>query len=217
MSRNCYFYPCKIMGKKDPRIDAYVKKSAEFAQPILKHFRDVVHGVCPEVEETMKWSFPHFDYRGSMMCSIASFKRHCAITFWKASLMQDGKKLTDKAKTEEAMGHLGRITSVKDLPEDSVLISYIKEGMKLNEAGVKLTGTSKSAAPKTLQVPGYFLKALKANKEALRYFKKFSHSQQKEYVDWITEAKTDVTRNKRVETSVEWLSEGKIRNWKYVK
>jgi uncharacterized protein YdeI (YjbR/CyaY-like superfamily) len=205
------------MGKKDPRIDAYIKKSAEFAQPVLKHFRELVHTACPEVEETMKWSMPHFDYKGSMMCSMASFKQHCAISFWKASLMSSGKKLTDMAKTEAAMGHLGRITALKDLPKDSVLIKYIKEGMKLNDAGIKLPGTSKSAAPKTLKVPTYFLKALKTNQKALEHFEKFPYSQKKEYVEWITDAKTEATRDKRMATAVEWLSEGKIKNWKYVK
>jgi len=214
MLRDLLFLFCM---KKDPRIDAYIKKSAEFARPILEHFRELVHKACPEVEETVKWSFPHFDYKGSMMCSMASFKQHCAVNFWKASLMSDAEKLIGMAKTETSMGHLGRISSLKDLPKDAVLIKYIREGMKLNESGIKLPGNSRSAAPKTLKVPPYFLKELKANKKALEHFEKFSFSQKKEYVDWITEAKTEATRNKRMATAVEWLSEGKIRNWKYAK
>ena len=113
------------MGKRDKRIDTYILKSADFAVPILNHLRELVHVACPEVEETMKWSFPHFDYKGEMMCSMASFKQHCAFGFWKASLMKD-KSLMENAKGETAMGPLGRLTSLKDLPSDKKLIAYIK-------------------------------------------------------------------------------------------
>lgn len=205
------------MPKKDARIDAYIKHSAAFAQPILSHFRSLVHSACPDVEETMKWSFPHFDYKGSMMCSMASFKQHCAIGFWKAALMKDSATLTGMAKSEAAMGHLGRIASLKDLPKDSVLTRYIKDAMQLNDSGAKLPGKSQSSKAQPLSVPGYFTKALSASKKAQQTFTAFSYSQQKEYVDWVTEAKTEATRNKRLQTSIEWLSEGKIRNWKYVK
>jgi uncharacterized protein YdeI (YjbR/CyaY-like superfamily) len=204
------------MANKDKRIDAYIAKAAPFAQPILKHFRELVHKVCPEVEETMKWSFPHYDYKGSMMCSIAAFKQHCAINFWKAPLMKNGKELVEKAKTEEAMGHLGKITSLKDLPKDAVLSKYIKEGMRLNDEGVKLSPKPKPAAQKEIATPDYFLAAIKKNKKALKVWEEFSPGKRKEYIQWITEAKTEDTRNSRMETAVEWISEGKIRNWKYL-
>src|SRR5205085_5821992 len=122
------------MGKKAKVIDAYIAKSADFAKPVLNHIRKLVHEACPDVEEKMKWSFPHFDYKGEMMCSMAAFKQHCAFGFWKAALMKD-PKLVENAKTEEAMGHMGRITSLKDLPPDKKLTGYIKEAMKLNELG----------------------------------------------------------------------------------
>ncbi len=205
------------MGKKDKRIDDYIAKSADFAKPILKHFRELVHKACPDVEETWKWSFPHFDYKGSMMCSMAAFKQHCAVGFWKASLMSDAKALVAKAKTEEAMGHMGRITSLKDLPKDQVLIKYIKEGMKLNDEGIKLPSRAKSTAKKELEVPSYFLAALKKNKKALKTFEGFNHTNKKEYVEWVAEAKTDATRLTRLTTAIEWMSEGKIRHWKYAK
>lgn len=205
------------MPKRDPRIDAYIAKSADFAKPILRHFRELVHATCPEVEETMKWSFPHFDYRGSMMCSVASFKQHCAINFWKAELMKDGKALTDMAKTEVAMGHLGRITSLKDLPKDSQLTKYIRQAMKLNDDGVKLSPKTKANTLPEPEVPDYFKKALTKNKAALKTFTAFSNSCKREYLDWVTEAKTEATRLKRLDQAVEWMSEGKIRHWKYQK
>jgi len=204
------------MGK-DKRIDAYIAKSADFAKPILTHFRSLVHKACPEVEETMKWSFPHFDYKGSMMCSMASFKQHCAVGFWKASLLSDAKKLIDKAKTEEAMGHLGKITSLKDLPKDTVLLKYIKEAMKLNDEGIKLSTKAKPAAKKDLVIPIYFTAALKKNKAALKTFEGFSYTNKKEYVEWVTGAKTEETRHSRLTAALEWMSEGKIRHWKYAK
>ncbi len=203
------------MGKKDPRVDTYIAKSQEFAKPILEHFRELVHKACPDVEETIKWSFASFDYKGPL-CSMASFKQHCAIGFWKAALMKD-TKLIANAKSESAMGHLGRITSLKDLPKDKELIAYLKEATKLNADGVKLPAKPKSKEPKELVVPDYFTKILKRNKKSLETFNNFSYSNKKEYVEWITEAKTEETRNKRIATAIEWLAEGKVRNWKYVK
>lgn len=203
------------MVKKDPRIDVYIAKSQDFAKPILEHLRDLVHKACPEVEETIKWGFPHFNYKG-MMCSMAAFKKHCAFSFWKASLMKD-KKLIENAKSESAMGHLGKITSLKDLPSDKVLLSYIKEAMKLNEDDEKLSTKKVAKAKKEIIVPDYFIKALKKSKFAQKTFENFSPSHKKEYIEWITEAKTEETRNKRIATAIEWLAEGKQRNWKYIK
>lgn len=205
------------MFKKDPRIDAYIAASEDFAKPILNHFRELVHKTCPDVEETIKWSFPHFDYKGNVMLSMASFKKHCAINFWKAALMKDGKKLTDMAKTEVAMGHLGRITSLKDLPKDSELIKYIRQGMKLNEAGIKLSPKTKPDPKRELEVPEDFMKVISKNKKALKTFEGYSYSNKKEYVEWITGAKTDATRSKRMNDAIDWMSEGKIRHWKYLK
>ena len=198
-----------------PRIDAYIDKSASFAQPILTHLRDLVHQACPDVEETMKWSMPHFDYKG-VMCSMASFKQHCSFSFWKAFLLNDPKGYIKEraAQGGEGMGHLGRITSLKDLPPDKVLIDLIKQAKRLNDEGVKLPSKEKKA-PKELATPDYFLNELKKNKSALAVFENFSPSQKKEYVQWITEAKSEDTRNKRMATALEWIAEGKKRNWKY--
>lgn len=200
------------MAKKDPRVDAYISKSQEFAKPILEHFRDLVHKVCPDAEETIKWGIPSFDYKGPY-CMIAAFKQHCAVIFWKASLMKDARLIAN-AKSEVSMGHLRKIRSIKDLPKDKVLISYLKEAAKLNKEGAKLPPRSK--AKKELAVPESFSKAIKKNRKATETFKNFSHSKKKDYVDWVTEAKTDETRKKRIATSIEWLAEGKQRNWKYI-
>ena len=122
----------------DPRIDEYISRSAEFAKPILSHLRSVVHKACPGVTETMKWSFPHFDYAGSILCSMASFKQHCTFGFWLGSLMPDPDKILSAVGEKTAMGHFGQIKSMKDLPSDKVLIKYIKEAMALNEKGIKI-------------------------------------------------------------------------------
>ena len=201
------------MATKDKRIDAYIAKSADFAKPILIHIRTLVHKACPAVEETMKWSFPHFDYKGEMMCSVAAFKQHCAFGFWKAKLMTD-TKLVERAKSEEAMGHLGKITSKKDLPSDKVMIAYIKEAMKLNDEGLKVA-KPKPTKVKVVPVPKYFLAALERNESAWTNFENFPPSHRKEYVLWITEAKQEATREKRMAQAIEWISEGKGRNWKY--
>jgi hypothetical protein len=199
------------MGTRDKRVDAYIAKSAEFARPILAHVREIVHEGCPGVEETIKWGFPHFDYKG-MMCGMAAFKQHCALTFWKQSkLAVDGAQ----EKSKEAMGQFGRIMSTKDLPSKRVLLGYVRKAAELNEHGIKAERPKKSAGKKELVIPDYFTAALKKNKKALATFEAFPYSRKKDYVEWVTEAKTDETRNKRLATSVEWLAEGKSRNWKY--
>jgi len=203
------------MTKKDARIDLYISKSADFAKPILIHIRELVHTACPDVEETMKWSFPHFDYKG-MICSMAAFKQHCAFGFWKAALMKD-KSLVANAESESAMGHFGKITSLKDIPSDKKMIAYITEAMMLNDNGVKLPAKKKEVADnKEIKAPDYFLKAIKKNKKAFTTFENFSPSHKREYIEWIAEAKTEETRNRRLETAIEWMAEGKSRNWKYI-
>jgi uncharacterized protein YdeI (YjbR/CyaY-like superfamily) len=197
------------MPSTDKRVDAYIAKSAEFAQPILRTIRETVHEACPEVEETIKWSMPFFMYKG-ILCNMASFKQHCAIHIWKG----DGV-VEDKTKSDEAMGQFGRITTIKDLPPKRVLAGYIKKAMQLHDSGAKTARPKKSGDKKELVVPSYFSAVLKKNKKAQTTFDGFPYSKRKEYVEWVTEAKTDETRDRRLKTSVEWLAEGKARNWKY--
>jgi uncharacterized protein YdeI (YjbR/CyaY-like superfamily) len=200
------------MKNTDARIDAYIEKSAEFARPILNHIRNIVHEACPEIEETMKWSMPFFDYKGTV-CNMAAFKQHCALGFWKASLMKDPHNILTEGN--EAMGQLGKITRVEDLPPDGILIDYIKEAVRLNEEGVKAPSKPKTTEKKVLVIPEYFVSALEENASASEHFEKFSPSKKKDYVEWISEAKTEDTRNKRLATAIEWIAEGKARNWKY--
>ena len=196
------------MGTRDPRIDAYIAKSADFAQPILTHLRDVVHASCPEVVETMKWSSPFFDYHGPL-CNMAAFKAHVGFGFWKGALVVDSIASTD----EPSAGQFGRITSLKDLPSKSQLAAYIKKAAKLNEEGV---ATPKVKKPKPeLPVPEALVTALAKNKKARAVFDGFSPSQKREYSEWIADAKSDETRARRLEQAIEWISEGKTRNWKY--
>jgi uncharacterized protein YdeI (YjbR/CyaY-like superfamily) len=202
------------MPSFDPRIDAYIEKAAPFAQPIMEHIREVVHKACPQVEETVKWGFPHFEYKG-ILCNMAAFKKHCSFGFWKAALMKDEKNVLNVAN-KHSMGHFDKITSLKDLPADKILISYIKEAMRLNEEDIKLPAKPKSAKPE-LETPAELLAALKKNKTAQKTFENFSPSHKREYIEWITEAKTDATREKRIATTIEWLTEGKSRHWKYTK
>jgi len=200
------------MIQKDKRIDAYILKSADFAKPVLNHLRSLVHNACPKVEETIKWGFPHFDYKG-MMCSMAAFKQHCAFGFWKTKLMKDAKEMM--GQNEYAMGHLGKIRSLKDLPPDKKITAWIKEAMKLNDDDVKLPERKKSVFTKEIEVPDALQKALIKNKLAATTFSNFSPSHKNEYIEWINEAKTEETKSKRIATTIEWLMEGKSRNWKY--
>ena len=197
------------MGKRDPRVDTYIANSADFARPILTHVRAVVHEACPEVEETIKWGMPHFDYQG-ILCGMASFTEHCAFHIWKGSLI-----VGDGAR--EAMGQFGRITRVSDLPSKKAIAVYIRQAMKLREDGVKNPARSKPRKTAKLVVPTELASALKKNKKAAAAFEGFPPSHKREYADWISEAKRDETRKRRVDAAVEWMAEGKSRNWKYEK
>ena len=196
------------MGKRDPRVNTYIAKSADFAKPILKHIREVVHEGCPEVEE-MKWGMPHFEYEG-ILCGMGSFREHCALHVWKGSLI-----VGDRSR--EAMGQFGRITRISDLPSEKILAGYIKQAMKLREDGVKNPARSKRRKEAALVVPSELTSALNKNKKAAAAFKEFPPSHKREYADWISEAKREDTRKRRADTAVEWVAEGKSRNWNYEK
>lgn len=197
------------MPVTDPRVDAYIERSKDFAKPILNHIRELVHDACPEVVETMKWSFPHFDYKG-MMCSMAAFKEHCTFGFWKQSLLEASAFPAEKT----AMGSFGRLRSAADLPGGKTMKKLIADAMKLNDEGIKVK-KAVSREKKELVVPDVLLEALARDDKAAETFNNFPYSCKKEYVEWITEAKTDSTRDKRLATTIEWLGEGKRRNWKY--
>jgi len=200
------------MNQTDPHIDAYISKSADFAQPILKHLRQLVHQASPQITETMKWSMPFFEYKGTL-CNMAAFKQHCTFGFWKGAMLADPEKILN-IKDDNSMGQLGRITSLADLPSDELLIQYIHEAILLNEQGVKNV-KAKPVAKTELLIPEYFTNFLNDYPQAKDNFDKGSYSHKKEYVDWIVEAKTEATRQKRMQTAAEWLAEGKSRNWKY--
>jgi uncharacterized protein YdeI (YjbR/CyaY-like superfamily) len=200
------------MGKTDKTIDDYIAKSKDFAKPILTHIRELVHAAVPEVEETLKWSCPHFVLKGTI-CSMAGFNEHCSIGFWKAGLMRDPHRLF--MNPSEGMGHMRHLKSLADLPADEILIEYIQEAAELNRMGVKPAAKPKSTEKKELVVPEYFTAALKKNKKANETFESFNFSKKKDYVEWLTEAKTEATRDKRMATALEWLAEGKSRMWKY--
>ena len=191
------------------QFDAYIAKSPDWAQPVLTRIREIVHEACPDVEEELKWSSPAFVYHG-IMCGMAAFKEYVTFHFWKGELVT-GTPLG--ANGMGAAAQFGRMTNVKDLPPKKQLVAYIKTAMKLNEEGVKVERPKKKRP--TLSMPDYFLTAIKRNKKALTAYEKFSPSHRREYIEWIIDAKTDVTRDKRVAQAVEWMAEGKSRNWKY--
>lgn len=201
------------MGSYSPQIDQFILKSQPFAQPILNHLRALIHAACPEVEEKLKWGMPFFDYKGEMMCHIAAFKQHCAFGFWKAALMKD-PQLMARAKEEKAMGHLGKIQTMQDLPTDSKIVKWVREAMKLNDQGIKLPPKSK-VNKSAITVPDDLKLALKKNAAARRTFDQFSPACQREYLDWITDAKRPETRLRRLDQAIEWMAEGKKRNWKF--
>jgi uncharacterized protein YdeI (YjbR/CyaY-like superfamily) len=202
------------MGSRDPRIDAYIARQKDFAKPILAHIRDVVHATCPDVEETLKWSSPFFMYRGAPLCMMSGFKAHAVFGFWKGKLIEGVSP--NRNAGGEAMGNFGKLTSVTDLPSRKVLTSLIRQAMKLNEEGITVPRAKRGTRPEAA-VPAELKAALAMSRKAAAQFAAFPPSHRREYVQWINEAKRDETKAKRVAQAVEWIAEGKGRNWKYEK
>lgn len=196
------------MASRDPRIDAYIAKSAEFARPILEHLRALVHEGCPEVEETLKWSMPAFLHGGAILCSMAAFKQHASFGFWRHAEVVGGE-------AAEGMGSFGKLTSLRDLPPKRQLLAYVKKAAALNASGAAKPRTPKAAPKPMPEIPDDFAAALRASPEARRVFDAFAPSHRREYLEWILEAKRPETRAKRIAQAVEQMVEGKSRNWKY--
>jgi uncharacterized protein YdeI (YjbR/CyaY-like superfamily) len=203
------------MPEMDNRVDAYIEKAAPFAKPILLKLRRLIFQACPEAKETIKWSFPNYEVHGAMLCSMAAFKEHCAMGFWKASLLKDRDAILHLAD-KNSMGHLDRLVSLKDLPADKILLAYLKEAALLNKNNVKVVRL-KTAPKKELTLPKVLATALRKSKKAFTTFEAFPPSQRREYIEWISEAKTEETVIKRLAATIEWLEEGKSRHWKYKK
>ena len=192
----------------DPRIDAYIGRAESFAQPILNHVRARVHAAAPEAEETMKWSAPSFTVDGKILLTMAAFKAHAAVNFWR------GQEIGDGGPKAGAMGQFGKLTSVDDLPSDRELDVLIREAATLAKTAPAPRKTKHAPKPAPPMHPD-FARALAGNAKAKAVLDGFSPSAQRDYLEWISEAKHDATRAKRIATAVEWLAEGKKRHWKY--
>lgn len=199
------------MGQRIAAVDDYIARQRPFAVPILEHLRKVVHETCPEVVEVIKWGHPHFEHRGPL-AGMAAFTAHATFGFWKEALLRKGDAPLGRPNAK-AMGSFGRLTSLADLPADRALRALLRRAMKLNEDGVKLPSRSRKA--NAVRPPADFLPAVRGNRRALATWQSLAPSHRREYVEWVTEARTAPTRQRRLATTVEWLAEGKRRNWRY--
>jgi len=195
--------------KKDPRIDAYIRKAAPFARPILTRVRRVMHSALPDVEETLRWGHPTFMHKG-LLGGFAAFKQHATLGFWKHALLVKQLPKVDG----KGMGNFGRLTSVDELPSDAALARLVKAAAKLNADGTKMPRPKGPKKP-PVRTPAYLVGALQKNRKALATYEAFPEGKRRDYVEWLTEAKTDTTRAKRLDTAIAWMAEGKSRNWKY--
>jgi len=200
------------MGTRDPRVDAYIDKAGAFAQPILRHLRELIHEAEPAVEETIKWGFPHFQHQGTL-CHMAAFKQHCAFGFAKGELILPA----ENEVTTNVMSHFGRLTAIADLPDRATLVGYVREAVRLNREGVKPPKADPAKRAAEVEIPAAFRAALEKNPVAAEAFAKFPPGYRREYVEWIADAKREETRDRRIATAIEWIAEGKPRNWKYMK
>ncbi len=200
------------MATKDPRVDIYIAEAGEFARPILQHLRKVIHQGCPAAVETIKWGCPFFDYQG-LLCGFAAFKAHCSMFFWRDI---DVSRWLPKTNTAGAgMGQFGKLTSMADLPKDSVLLACVRAAVEQRDSPASKPKRARKPG-KELPVPADLKKALAANAKAATTFKIFAPSHRRAYLDWIADAKQPATRARRLQTTIEWLSAGKPQNWKYL-
>lgn len=197
--------------RKDPRIDDYIDNAAPFARPILSHLRKLVHAGCPEIDETIKWSHATFVYRGKIFAGMAAFKEHATFGFWHQGM--EKVLAADGFKSGDAMGLMGRISCLADLPNDKAMLRYVKAAMALHDSGVASRPPPKPKA--AVKTPSDLAAALRKNKKAAATWDDFSPSARREYICWITEAKREETRAARLATTIEWVANGKPRNWKY--
>lgn len=193
-------------------VDAYIEKQPEWAQEILLKLRHIFHKACPKVIEKIRWRMPQFDHEGPMI-SVSAHKAHVRVTFWKGGLMADEAQLFTESE-REGMGHV-KLSTVKEIPTQKVLVPYIKEAMKLNEEGAKIACSTRNEKEE-IEMPAEFAAALKKNQKAGRQFDAFAPSYQRDYIEWIADAKTEKTMLKRIDQGIEWIAEGKPRNWKYM-
>lgn len=200
-------------ARQNPDVDRYFATVEDFAKPIAQHLRLLIHSACPDIIEEIKWGIPHFDYAGEMMCIFAAYKKHCSFSFWKDSLMSDDRLKMNSAQPA-AKRFMGRLTRLEDLPPDDYLIAWIKEAMSLNERGIKRPAKP-SAKPKDTAIPPEFAERLASHPEVKAIFEGKSPSFKREYYIWIGDAKTESTRNKRIDEAMAWIAEGKGRFWKY--
>ena len=196
--------------RKDPRVDAYVAKAAPFAQPILKTLRAAVHAACPDVEETVKWGMPAFVTDGRILCGMAAFKAHATFGFW-----HKGMQAVTGAGSTGMIGALGRITSPADLPPAKTLRVWLRKAVELNASGEPARPRPERKPAGAVVVPADLAAALKKSPKAKAIFDGFPPGRRREYAEWITEAKREETRARRLATAVEWIAQGKARNWKY--
>lgn len=197
---------------RDPRIDAYIDRARPFARPVLQHLRELVHATVPAAEETLKWGMPHFTYKAKNVAGMAAFKAHCAFI-----VHGDGRQDAGR-KDGEGMGGYGKIAGMADLPDDAALAAALRNAMAaIDTRGTGQRGARQAAPKPELPVPQDFAAALRESLTAKATFAGLAPSHRREYLEWITEAKRDETRAKRIATALEWLGEGKRRNWKYEK
>ncbi|MCB9876458.1 MAG: YdeI/OmpD-associated family protein [Planctomycetes bacterium] len=192
----------------DPRVDDYLAAAAEWARPILTELRARVHRACPGVVETIKWRRPAFEL-GGLIGGMSEFKEYCSFGFW-----QEKALLEAGDEAEAVIEACGKITTLKQLPGKAAFARVLKLALQRNQAGGKLP-RSKAKRHPPLEVPADLAAALARDEAAKEHFDAFAPSYRRDYIEWITGAKKDATRQTRIAQAVEWLRDGKKRHWKY--
>ena len=147
---------------------------------------------------------------GKILAIMAAFKRHAALNFWR------GQDLCGDKAQADGMGQFGKLTSIPDLPANEELDRLIRQAAELATSAPAPRQTKNAPKPPPEMHPD-FAAALEKAPRAKAALGGFPASAQREYLEWVAQAKQEATRQKRIATAVEWLGEGKRRNWKYEK
>ena len=232
------------MASSDRRVDAYIAHAAPFAQPILARLREDVHAACPDAEEAVKWSMPFFMHAGRNLAHMAAFKAHCAFGFELGRAVVDlgreaqamgqfGRitKLDDLPPRAEVRKLVTKAAALIDAgtrppraPKNvfgAVADSDADGGPAIRTGNGAAGGAPELPQPPAARImvvpelPPAFAAALARQASARRFFDSLAPGHRRDYVLWIAEAKREETRLRRIAQALDWLAEGKRRNWRY--
>ncbi|MCB0792148.1 MAG: DUF1801 domain-containing protein [Flavobacteriales bacterium] len=196
------------------RINSHIAEQDEWKRRLMVRLRQLIHQVDPGIEETWRWNGPHFD-RNGIMLGMSAHKTCVSIWFHKGALLKDPRRLFEPLEKDEAKGMRVYKLKESDAIDEKAFTELVKQAVKLNEDGVKLSEAK--PARKTLVVPPELESVLKKDQHAMTNWEGFSYSKKKDYIEWVTDAKREETRKRRIAQAFQLIRDGLALNERYEK